>query len=162
MSKSPVSLESYQDYLALKKVGDLASDTQKLQEMFSSEIMQEREKENLIYLKGFECAKCGVLYFIKTKRCPKCKGENFHRKGLSKTGVVFTYTKEYYFPSSFPPVAMLVVDLNGGGRITLQLTDDMHLQKDDGVQIGSKVELVLRKMMENDARPNYFWKCKLL
>jgi len=28
--------------------------------------------------------------------------------------------------------------------------------------IGAKVELVLRKMIENDAKPNYFWKCRLV
>jgi len=160
--KNKVLIENYQDYLALRKVGDVSLGSQNLQEIFSSEMMQEREKESLLYLKGFECTKCRTVYFIKARRCVKCKGENFNRKELNRNGIIFTYTKEFYFPSSFPPVNMIVTDLDGGGRVTLQLTDDMYPDREDGAKIGSRVKLVLRKMLENETKPNYFWKCKFI
>ncbi|MFQ5632293.1 MAG: OB-fold domain-containing protein [bacterium] len=154
-------IESYQDYLTLRKAGNLNSRITAKQEMFSSDMMQEREKKQSIHLKGFECTNCRTIYFIKTQRCKKCNGEAFGLKKLAKHGTIFSFTREHYFPSSFPPVTMAVVDLDGGGRITVQVTDEMYPRESDNTLIGSKVRLVLRKMMENDAKPNYFWKCKL-
>lgn len=159
--KDGVLINSYQDYLTLRKAGHISSRAQKRQEMFSSDMMLEREKENVLHLKGFECNQCGTVYFIKIQRCKKCKGAEFTLKKLSKRGVVFSFTKEHYFPSSFPPVTMAVVDLDGGGRLTLQVTDEMHPPESNETLIGAKVKLVLRKMMEYDVKPNYFWKCKL-
>jgi|GEM_PF-1713407 len=153
-------IESYQDYLMLKKAGDPDSNVPK-QEIFSSDMLLEREKGNILHLNGFECRKCKSAYFIKAQRCPHCGSDEFLRKKLAKTGTIFTFTKEHYFPTSFPPVTMTVVDLDGGGRVTLQVTDQMYPHKMPESLIGAKVELVLRKMVENDAKPNYFWKCKL-
>jgi uncharacterized OB-fold protein len=125
--------------------------------MFSSEMMQEREKETLLYLKGLKCDKCGTIYYLKSARCKKCKCEKFSEVQLSKRGTVYTLTSEHYFPTTFPPITMVVVDLEGGGRMTVQQTDTMYPEKNK-IEIGSKVRLVLRKMIENDAKPNYFWK----
>lgn len=155
-------IESYQDYLTLEKAGNIHSAVRKKQEIFSSDIMLEREKETIIHLSGFKCSQCGTVYFIKAQRCNKCGEENFSSKKLSKHGVIFTFTKEHYFPSSFPPVTMAVIDLDGGGRMTLQVTDEMYPNKMMETLIGDKVKLVLRKMIENDIKPNYFWKCKLV
>jgi len=154
-------IESYQDYLLLEKAGKVDSTGQK-QEMFSSDMMLEREKENLLHLKGFECTKCKTIYFIKSQRCTNCGNEEFSLRKLKKSGTVFTYTKEHYFPTSFPPVTMAVIDLDGGGRVTVQVTDEMYPDKTGDALIGRKVELVLRKMIENDVKPNYFWKCRLV
>lgn len=159
--QNKTEIKSYQDYLTLRKAGKFDSKAYKTIEIFSSEMMQEREKETILYLNGFECSSCGTVYFIKSARCKKCKGTEFSLKQLAKTGVVYSLTKEHYFPTSFPPVTMAVIDLDGGGRITVQQTDDMY-PENNKIQIDSKVKLVLRKMMENDNKPNYFWKCKLI
>jgi len=159
--KSASSIESYQDYLLLEKAGNLDLKAHG-QEIFASEMMLEREKDSILHLKAFECKGCQTVYFIKAHRCHHCHGEEFSEKRLSKTGTIFTFTKEHYFPTSFPPVTMVVVDLDGGGRVTLQVTDQMYPHKMPETLIGMKVELVLRKMIENDAKPNYFWKCKLM
>lgn len=160
--KETALIESYQDYLTLRKAGNLNSNTQQKQDMFSSDMMLEREKESILHLEGFECKQCGSVFFIKTKRCKKCGCEEFCLKKLKKHGVIFSFTKEHYFPSSFSPIIMAVVDLDGGGRLTLQVTDEMYARDPKETLIGTKVKLVLRKMMENDAKPNYFWKCKLI
>jgi uncharacterized OB-fold protein len=129
--------------------------------MFSSEMMQEREKETLLYLKGLKCDECGTIYYLKSARCKKCKCDKFSVVQLKNSGTVYALTSEHYFPSSFPPIIMLVIDLDGGGRMTVQQTDTMYPEKNK-IEIGSKVKLVLRKMIENDVKPNYFWKAKII
>jgi uncharacterized OB-fold protein len=151
-------VRSYQDYLQLRKAGNFDSLRYETKEMFSSEMMQEREKETLLYLTGLKCDKCGTVYYLKSARCKKCKGDKFSKVQLSKNGSVYTFTNEHYFPASFPPITMAVIDMDGGGRMTVQQTDTMY-PENNKMEIGSKVKLVLRKMIENDTKPNYFWKC---
>jgi uncharacterized OB-fold protein len=153
-------IRSYQDYLTIRKQGKFDGRGYESSEMFSSEMMQEREKEQLIYLKGLECKGCGTIYYMNAARCNNCKSTEFVDKQLSRTGTVYTRTGEHYFPSSFPPVNMIVIDLDSGGRITVQQTDDMYQDESTKIDIGDKVVLVLRKMMETDNRPNYYWKCR--
>ncbi len=154
-------VRSYQDYLIMRKAGDFNSPGYHTKEMFSSEMMQEREKESLLYLKGLKCESCGTIYYLKSAQCKKCKRTTFSEVQLKDTGTVYAITNEHYFPASFPPISMVVVDLDGGGRMTVQQTDTMYPDKNE-IKIGSKVKLVLRKMIENDAKPNYFWKAKQL
>jgi uncharacterized OB-fold protein len=141
----------------LRKAGNFNSSKYETKEMFSSEMMQEREKDTLQYLKGLKCDKFGTIYYLKSTRCKKCKSDKFSVIQLSKTGTVYTFTSEHYFPSSFPPISILVIDLDGGGRMTVQQTNTMYPERNK-IEIGSKVKLVLRKMIEHDAKPNYFWK----
>lgn len=158
-SASPV--KTFQDYLILRKAGNFNESQYEPVEMFSSEMMNEREKENFLYLHGFECGTCKSVYLLKSPRCKNCKNEKFNSRKLKRTGTVYSLTKEYYFPHAFPPITMAIIDLDEGGRVTVQMTDDMYSEEKNKIQIGSKVKLVLRKMMENSAKPDYFWKCKI-
>ncbi|MDO8366660.1 MAG: OB-fold domain-containing protein [Saprospiraceae bacterium] len=152
-------LTCYQDYLALRKQGKFDGKAYQSIEMFSSEMMQEREKNQFLQLKSFACKNCGTVYYLKSARCNHCKGTEFEAKQMAKTGTVYTLTSEHFFPASFPPTNMIVLDLDGGGRLTLQQTDDLYQDEQTEISIGDRVKLVLRKMMENDRKPNYFWKC---
>ena len=149
----------YQDYLTLRKQGKFTARGYKSIEMFSSEMISERDKEMLLNLKGNKCKSCGTIYYMKALRCNSCKSDQFLQVQLSKNGTVYSITNEYYFPNSFAPTNMVVIDLDGGGRITVQQTDDMYPSESNLINIGDKVNLVFRKMMENDKKPNYFWKC---
>ncbi|PCJ27884.1 MAG: hypothetical protein COA97_02815 [Flavobacteriales bacterium] len=153
------NIENYQDYLQLRKQGKFTGRGYESIEMFSSEMISEREKDGLIYLRGYECAKCGTVYYMNAARCNACHHKEFKQKQLQKTGTVYAVTSEHYFPNSFAPTNMVVIDLDGGGRMTVQQTDDMFPTEENTIKIGDKVELVFRKMMENDKKPNYFWKC---
>ena len=152
-------IEAYQDYLNLRKQGKFTGRGYESIDIFSSEMISEREKNGLVHLKGFECTKCGTVYYINAARCNACHHTEFKQKQLEKTGSVYSVTSEYYFPNSFAPTNMVVIDLDGGGRITVQQTNDMFPTEENTIKIGDKVELVFRKMMENDKKPNYFWKC---
>lgn len=158
--KEGTPIEVYQDYLTLRKQGKFTGRGYESIEIFSSEMISEREKEGLVYLKGYECAKCGTKYYMNAARCNACHHTELKQTQLQKTGTVYTVTSEHYFPNSFAPTNMVVIDLDGGGRMTVQQTDDMFPTEDNTIKIGDKVELVFRKMMENDKKPNYFWKCK--
>jgi len=152
-------IEAYQDYLTLRKQGKFTGRGYESIEMFSSEMISEREKDGLVHLKAYECTKCGTKYYMNAARCNACHHTEFKKTQLEKTGTVYSITSEYYFPNSFAPTNMVVIDLDGGGRITVQQTDDMFPTEENIIKIGDKVELVFRKMMENDKKPNYFWKC---
>ncbi len=151
------SVTCYQDYLLLYKAGNFNAPNYIPKEIFTSEMMQEREKGMLLYLEGHQCSNCGTTYYVKTTRCKKCNSTGFTKVQLSKTGTVFACTNEHYYPATFPPVSMLIINLDGGGRVTVQQTDTMY-PENNKVGIGTRVGLVLRKMIENDAKPDYFWK----
>ncbi len=152
-------LKTYQEYLAIRKVN--TGDGFKGVSMFQSEMMEEREKPTLYHLQGNKCKKCGTVYYLKAMRCKNCHGQEFEPVRLGRKGQVYTFTEEHYYPATFPPVHMLVVDLEGGGRMTVQQTDNLYEHPLNGELIGQSGELVLRKMVEGDRYPNYFWKFRL-
>ena len=73
---------------------------------------------------------------------------------LARQGVVFTATREHYFPSPDAPTGMAVVDLDGGGRGVFQVAD----APPDGLAVGARVRLVWRKYHDAGGFPHYFWK----
>jgi hydroxymethylglutaryl-CoA synthase len=68
------------------------------------------------------------------------------------TIVTFTIDRMAYSPS--PPVVFAVVDLDGGGRFPLELTDLDAAT----LTIGARVEMTFRKLSSADGIHNYFWK----
>ena len=76
---------------------------------------------------------------------------------ISDRGEIFTYTREHYipFPPMNPPMGMVVVDMEGGGRLHIQMTDNEY----DEVKIGAPVRLTFRRLFEAGEVINYFWKC---
>ena len=77
---------------------------------------------------------------------------------LGRKGNVFTFTLDHLVGGGYMnvPVPRLVVDLEGGGRIFLEMTDGDP--KD--VQIGMPVELTFRCLHEGSSFHNYYWKCQ--
>jgi hydroxymethylglutaryl-CoA synthase len=51
---------------------------------------------------------------------------------------------------------MLVIDLEGGGRVYLQGTDTA----DGEIGVGTPVELTFRRLHEAGGNRNYFWKAR--
>ena len=75
---------------------------------------------------------------------------------LARRGRLFTFTNDHMFESPDPPVTHAVVDLDGGGRIYLQLTDCDA----DRVEIDMPLDLTFRKLHEGGGFHNYFWKAR--
>ncbi len=116
-----------------------------------------RDRKTVLPLYGSQCPRCHAVQFPRPRACIECG----HREGLrdvklARRGRLFTFTNDYLFESPDTPVAHAVVDLDGGGRIYLQMTDCDPEQ----VAIDMPVELTFRKLHEGFGMHNYFWKAR--
>ena len=122
-----------------------------------SNIFYAKEESQNVRLRGVECGHCGTRQLQHQQLCPKCrKSDAIKEVPLARTGVVFTYSVDQLFPSPFPPTAMAVVDLEGGGRIYCEVVDC----DPDKVHIGLPVELTIRRLKEGGGLHHYYWKCR--
>ena len=71
-----------------------------------------------------------------------------------KEATVATYTIDRLAYSLSPPVIAVVIDFDGGGRFTSELTD----ADPDEVEIGLRVRMTFRRLLTADGVHNYFWK----
>lgn len=71
---------------------------------------------------------------------------------------VATYTIDHLAYSLAPPTIAVVIDFDGGGRFSCQLTDANPAD----VKIGMRVQMTFRRMLTADGVHNYFWKAKPL
>ncbi|MGA1075774.1 MAG: OB-fold domain-containing protein, partial [Ilumatobacteraceae bacterium] len=69
---------------------------------------------------------------------------------------VATFTIDRLAYSLAPPTIAVVIDFDGGGRFTCQLTDATT------VAIGDRVQMTFRRIMTANGIHNYFWKAKPL
>lgn len=67
---------------------------------------------------------------------------------------VATYTIDRLAYSPSPPTIGVIIDFDGGGRFTSELTD----AEPDEVAIGMRVTMTFRKILTADGVHNYFWK----
>ena len=72
------------------------------------------------------------------------------------TGTVATYTIDRLAYSPSPPVVAAVVDFDGGGRFSCELTD----VDASTLAIGDRVEMTFRRMVTAGGVHNYFWKAR--
>lgn len=107
---------------------------------------------------GSRCTECGRVHVPPTRVCSGCRAvDKMERAPLSKqAGTVATYTVDKLAYSPSPPMIDVVVDFDGGGRYTLELTD----ASPDEVQIGSRVETTFRRLYTTGDVHNYFWKVR--
>ena len=76
----------------------------------------------------------------------------------AKLGTVATYTVDRLAYSPSPPMIDAVVDFDGGGRYTLEVTD----ARPEQVDIGARVEMTFRRLYTSGGVHNYFWKARPL
>ncbi len=100
-------------------------------------------------LEGVKCATCGSYYFPERTICPECrrdgKLEMYKFKGMGK---IYSYTVVHAPPAGFElhkPYIMAIVELDEGPRLTAQIVD---CKKED-IDIGTKVEVVFRRIRES-------------
>ncbi len=123
---------------------------------FTSEIMAERNRRLWLNLRAQRCEICTTVVTLPLPLCPQCREQGkLEPFDLQRTGTVFAVTHEHYYPTPTPPLGMATVELDGGGRMTLQVADE-HTP----LEIGDRVELVFRRLHDAGNVPNYFWKCR--
>jgi len=146
-------LPTYGHFLSFRRLVD----GEKI-EPYSSLMLAWREQESNLRRKAHRCQACGQIHFPPHNVCPKCQSRaEFAKVRLSDRGTIVTFTCDRLAPSPDAPVIMVVVDLDGGGRMFTQLVD----AKPDEVAIGKRVEFVFRRFHEGGGAVNYFWKFRL-
>ncbi len=75
---------------------------------------------------------------------------------MARHGRVHTFVVNHTMPAPFvAPLPLAVIDLDDGARVMLQVTDH-----DQALEIGSEVELVLRRYAHERGVPVYGYKAR--
>jgi uncharacterized OB-fold protein len=104
------------------------------------------------------CAECGTRQLPPNRVCWHCHAvDQMTDEPMSTVaGTVATYTIDRLAFTPSPPMVIVVVDFDGGGRFRFQLTDCDPAS----VQIGDRVEPTFRKVLTASGIHNYFWKVR--
>ena len=98
-----------------------------------------------------------MVQYPQARVCLECKKrEALEPVKLGKEGRIFTYTVDHLTANLEHPMGMAVIDLDGGGRVYLQMTDCTP----EEVQIGADVALTFRRLHAGGENYNYFWKAR--
>jgi len=115
-----------------------------------------RERDHDMSFCGARCRRCGAEQFPSQRVCYGCQGrDDFESIRLSdRRGRLLSWTLDYFFPTPEPPLAAGMVQIEGGARTYLQLTDVAT----DELRCDLPLEFVFRRIHEVGGKPNYFWK----
>lgn len=107
---------------------------------------------------GSECQSCGSRYLPPQRTCLQCGAVDRMEEApfSDRTGRVATYTVDRLAYSPSPPVIAAVIDFEGGGRFSCELTD----VDPEELRIGSQVEMTFRRLYTAGGVHNYFWKAR--
>ena len=90
---------------------------------------------------------------IRRRECARECGtkDNIEKVKLSRKGNVYTYTLDHLAGGQYlnVPIPRLVIDLEGGGRVFLEMTDG----DPNEVKIGLPVEVLFRRLHEGAELP---------
>jgi hydroxymethylglutaryl-CoA synthase len=119
-----------------------------------------RGADEMLQLLGGRCTDCGTINTPPSihPACIACGGTKMESVPLARRGVVHTFVVNQTMPAPFvAPLPIAVIDLEDGARIMLQVVGDGQ-----GLEIGSDVELVLRRYAHERGVPVYGWKARTL
>ncbi|MHA1322535.1 MAG: hypothetical protein ACTSRL_07040 [Candidatus Helarchaeota archaeon] len=124
----------------------------------SSNVTMWRDAKGLNQMWGFKCNKCGaVQYPLMMGSCIECGSVDITPMKLKRKGIIFTYSLDHLINCEYyqTPVPRCVIDLEGGRRILLDMTDC----DPNEVYVDMPVVLTYRKLHEGGDFMNYYWKC---
>jgi uncharacterized OB-fold protein len=120
-------------------------------------IIEWKELRQDVRLYGSRCLACGLVQYPQARVCLGCQArDQMAEHKLARRGRVFTYTIDHLAQVPEHPLPMAVIDLEGGGRLYLQVTD----AADGEVVVGAPVRLTFRRLHEGGGNRNYFWKAR--
>jgi 3-hydroxy-3-methylglutaryl CoA synthase len=105
-----------------------------------------------------KCSRCGTRSLPPDRVCLQCHAvDEMAPEPLADVpATVTTYTVDRLAYTPSPPVLMVVLDFDGGGRMRCQLTD----AAEDEVRIGLRAEMTFRRLVTAAGVHNYFWKAR--
>ncbi|WP_179467934.1 zinc ribbon domain-containing protein [Mycolicibacterium vinylchloridicum] len=118
-----------------------------------------RAQEWKFGLTGTRCDGCGFVHLPPLRVCRACgSSEPMSMVRIAELGAtVVTYTVDRLAYSPSPPMVQAVVDVDGGGRFTVEMADVGSRE----VQVGDRVGFTFRRLFTADGVHNYFWKAVL-
>src|SRR6201996_5090619 len=109
---------------------------------------------------GSRCARCGFVHLPPARVCHRCGAvDQMTETRLADTlGPVATFPVDRLPFSPSPPLVDAVVNFDGGGRYALEVAD----ADPDRLGVGSRVDLVFRRLFTAGGVHNYFWKARVV
>lgn len=147
-------LPDYATYLRWRKLVKLPEPRVDMTVSYPSATAIWRETSRIYPLHGVRCKTCGAVQYPPQRVCIKCRSkDNFEEVRLcDKKGKLFSY--------SFDPIRentpVGLINLEGGGRVFLDLTD----VDEEELKIDLPVKLTFRRvdLRREDGMYVYFWK----
>jgi hydroxymethylglutaryl-CoA synthase len=108
---------------------------------------------------GSRCEQCGFIHLPPARVCRGCAAADRMTAApvAGKGGTVSTYTVDHLAYSPSPPVMQAVIDVDGGGRCTLEIAD----AEPERLAVGSRVNFTFRRLFTAGGIHDYFWKARL-
>ncbi|MFF0449905.1 OB-fold domain-containing protein [Streptomyces sp. NPDC004609] len=107
---------------------------------------------------GSRCRDCGFAHLPPARVCKSCGAPDamVPLPLADARGTVATFTVDRLAHSPSPPVIDAVIDFDGGGRCTLELTDASPGE----IAVGTRVTPSFRRLYTAQGVHNYFWKAR--
>jgi len=110
-------------------------------------------------LTGSRCEQCGFIHLPPARVCRGCGAADRMTAApvAGMSGTVTTCTVEHLAYSPSPPVVQAVIDVDDGGRCTLEIAD----AEPELLCVGSRVNFTFRRLFTAGGIHDYFWKARL-
>jgi hydroxymethylglutaryl-CoA synthase len=107
---------------------------------------------------GSRCQACGVRHLPPQRVCVKCHAvDRMTPARLADVPAkITTFSVDRLAFSPSPPVVVVVIDFDGGGRFQCEMTD----VDPKAVKIGDRVTMTFRRLITAGGVHNYFWKAR--
>ncbi|WP_153504827.1 OB-fold domain-containing protein [Cumulibacter manganitolerans] len=107
---------------------------------------------------GSTCEKCGTRHLPPQRVCLSCHSVDTMREEqmADEQARIATYTIDHLAYSPAPPTIGVVLDIDGGGRFSCELTDC----DPETVHVGQRVRFTFRRVSDAGGIHNYFWKAR--
>lgn len=105
-----------------------------------------------------KCTACGAVTTPPGRACASC-GAVDAAEPVSlrdKPARVVSFTVDHLTPTPAPPLILAIVDVEGGGRRSVQVTDAPA----EGIRVGDTLLPTFRRLSSTDGIHNYFWKAR--
>ena len=119
-----------------------------------------RGADEILGLLGARCVDCGTINTPPSihPHCISCGSAKFVLTPIARHGVVHTFVVNHTMPAPFvAPLPLAIIDLDDGARVMLQVVGNGA-----DLEVGTEVELVLRRYIHERGVPVYGYKARAL
>jgi hydroxymethylglutaryl-CoA synthase len=109
---------------------------------------------------GTRCRQCGFVHLPPVRVCRRCGATDDMDAApvAALRGAIATHTVDHLAYSPSPPMLQAVVDVDGGGRCTIEVAD----AEPERLRVGARVAFTFRRLFTAGGVHDYFWKACLL